>query len=407
MVFQETNYNKREITAKGGRKMKELKDFLEQHLNENVIQMVLSNPRLKEGLLKVKIRPVLMKGNLNFQAVLYRNSKVFHQNFEVSDMISQILMWAENDFKQIELDTVDIHLIVLISKKGKVTMKQKKQNSSVVPKSLEHNRKKQYILQENIPIPFLVDLGVQTVEGKIVKSRYDKFRQINRYLEYIQDIIPSLPKGRELTVIDFGCGKSYLTFAVYYYLKEMKGYDIRVIGLDLKEDVIQHCNELKDKYGYEKLEFILGDIASFEGVDFVDMVITLHACDTATDFAIEKAVEWNAKVILSVPCCQHELNQQMKNEIFKPIFQYGLIKERMAALVTDALRAELLKLQGYSVQILEFIDIEHTPKNILIRAIKTGEKSNNRKEYERLREFLGVNPMLGRLLLGDRQEEEV
>ncbi|RDU25098.1 class I SAM-dependent methyltransferase [Anaerosacchariphilus polymeriproducens] len=388
--------------------MKELKDFLERYLNENMTQIILSNPRLKEGLLKVKIRPVLMKGNLNFQAVLYRNSKVFHQNFGVSDMISQILMWSEKDFKQIEMDTMESHLTVLISKKGKVTMKKKNQSpSSDVPKSLEHNRKKQYILQENIPIPFLVDLGVQTIDGKIIKSRYDKFRQINRFLEFIEDIIPSLPKGRELTIIDFGCGKSYLTFAVYYYLKEMKGYDIRVIGLDLKEDVIQNCNELRKKYGYEKLEFILGDIASFEGVDLVDMVITLHACDTATDFAIGKAVAWKAKVILSVPCCQHELNQQIENEIFKPVFQYGLIKERMSALLTDALRAELLKSQGYSAQILEFIDMEHTPKNILIRAIKTSEKSNNRKEYETLRDFLGVNPTLERLLLGDRQEGDL
>lgn len=407
VIFLERNYNKREITTKGGNEMNKLKELLERDLNVDAIQVVLSNPRLKDELSKVKIRPVLIKGELSFQASLYRNNKVFHQNFEVSDMVSQILVWAENDFKQIELDTKEVHSIVLISKRGKVTIKENKQNPCVEQKSLEHNRKKQYILKEDIPVPFLIDLGVQTDEGKIKKNHYDKFRQINRFLEFVEDIIPSLPKGRELTIIDFGCGKSYLTFAVYYYLKELKGYDIRVIGLDLKEDVIQKCNDLKIKYGYEKLEFLVGDIASYEGVDFVDMVITLHACDTATDFALGKAVAWGAKVILSVPCCQHEFNQQMNNEILAPMLQYGLIKERIAALATDALRAELLKIKGYSVQILEFIDMEHTPKNILIRAIKTEEKGNNRKEYEKIREFLGVNPTLESLLFKEQQEEDL
>lgn len=385
--------------------MNKLKELLERDLNTNTIQIVLSNPRLKDELDKVKIRPVIIKGSLSFQASLYRNNKVFHQNFEVSDMVSQILVWAENVFKQIEIDTKEVHSIVLISKKGKMTIKEKKQNPCIEQKSLDHNRKKQYILKEDVPVPFLIDLGVQTVEGKIIKSRYDKFRQINRFLEFVEDIIPNLPHKRELTIIDFGCGKSYLTFAVYYYLKVLKGFDIRVIGLDLKEDVIAHCNNLKTKYGYDNLEFLVGDISSYKGVDHVDMVITLHACDTATDFALGKAVEWGAKVILSVPCCQHELNQQIKNEILEPMLQYGLIKERIAALATDALRAELLKMQGYSVQILEFIDMEHTPKNILIRALKTGEKGNTSNEYEKLRDFLGVNPTLENLFRKNQEED--
>lgn len=218
-----------------------------------------------------------------------------------------------------------------------------------------------------------------TKEGKIVHSRYDKFRQINRFLEFIEDILPQLDKSSKQTIIDFGCGKSYLTFAMYYYLKVLKGYDIRIIGLDLKEDVIEHCQELADGYGYTELQFLTGDIASYSGVDKVDMVVTLHACDTATDYALYKAVKWGAAVILSVPCCQHEANGQIQNSEIADILKYGILKERMAALITDGIRANLLEQCGYKTQILEFIDMEHTPKNLLIRAVKD-KKANNKRE---------------------------
>jgi len=231
----------------------------------------------------------------------------------------------------------------------------------------------------------------------VVKSRYDKFRQINRFLEFIEDILPKLDRDRENTIIDFGCGKSYLTFAMYYYLHELKGYEIRVIGLDLKKDVIERCNLLARRYGYDKLTFYHGDIADYEGVSEVDMVVTLHACDTATDYALYKAVSWGAKVILSVPCCQHELNRQISCEMLEPVLRYGLIQERMAALCTDAFRAELLERRGYRTQILEFIDMEHTPKNLLIRAVYDGKRRENKEELERLRGFLHVEPTLWRL----------
>lgn len=237
-----------------------------------------------------------------------------------------------------------------------------------------------------------------TEEGKIVRTKFDKFRQINRFLEFIEDILPQLDKGREVTILDFGCGKSYLTFAMYYYLHELKQYDIRIIGLDLKSEVIRRCNELSVKYGYEKLTFLEGDIADYEGVDQVDMVVTLHACDTATDYALAKAVGWHAKVILSVPCCQHEINGQIENDVLKPILKHGLLKERFSAIVTDALRAEYLEREGYEVQVLEFIDMEHTPKNILIRAIDTGKKGKNSKRIKDCEAFLNVEPTLGRLL---------
>lgn len=307
-------------------------------------------------------------------------------------------IWFGGLFKQVEIRTKTKQIVVLISKKGKITIKTKNSKSTNVKQNLEHNRSKSYILKEGMKIPFLVDLGIMTLEGAVVKSKYDKFKQINRFLEFIEDILPSLPKDRELTIIDFGCGKSYLTFAMYYYLKELKHYNINVIGLDLKEDVIQTCNQLKDRYGYEKLNFLQGDIASYDGVKHVDMVVTLHACDTATDHALYKAVKWGASVILSVPCCQHELNQQMEVKELGPVLQYGLIKERTAALFTDALRANLLESKGYKTQILEFIDMEHTPKNILIRAVKSGRsKENDQSEYENIIKFLSVKPTLYQL----------
>jgi SAM-dependent methyltransferase len=245
-----------------------------------------------------------------------------------------------------------------------------------------------------------VDLGVMNAQGKVISAKYDKFRQINRFLEFVEDILPKLPKEREVTILDFGCGKSYLTFAMYYYLKELQGYDVKIIGLDLKADVIANCSRLAEKYGYDKLHFLQGDIAEYEGVRAVDMVVTLHACDTATDFALAKAVEWGARVILSVPCCQHEVNKQIKNELLEPVLRYGILKERLSALLTDGIRANLLEAKGYDTQILEFIDMEHTPKNLLIRAVKT-EKEKNTKDLEELLCQLQVKPMLKKLLFAE------
>ena len=252
-----------------------------------------------------------------------------------------------------------------------------------------------------------MDLGVQTKEGKIVRSNYDKFRQINRYLEFIADVMPNFPKDRCINIIDFGCGKSYLTFALYYYMKILCKRDIKVIGLDLKEKVIEDCNALAVRYGYDNLKFITGDVSTYTGEGNVDMVVTLHACDTATDYAIEKAVKWGAKVIFTVPCCQHEVNKQIENEQLKPLLKYGLIKERMSALITDAIRANILEEQGYQVQVMEFIDMEHTPKNILIRAIKEKENKNVDTEIDRLTEFLHVRNTLQEIMSAKKDVAEV
>ena len=386
--------------------MSDLQSLFTDCLNETLIRVILSNPSSKDGVIKICARPVLKNKSLLFQIEEYTKTQVFHKNLTAGDAGSYLTGKLSSnassqtaEFKNALVETKSFTANVLVSKKGTITIKKKMNTSAKQPKiSLSHNRKKKYILEEGIPVPFLIDLGVMTQNGSIVNSHYDKFRQINRFLEYIEDILPSLPTGRELRILDFGCGKSYLTFAIYYYLKVLKGYPVRITGLDLKEDVIRHCNELAVKYGYDKLEFLCGDIAYYDGCSQVDMVVTLHACDTATDYALAKAVGWGAKVILSVPCCQHELNKQMKNDLLSPVLHYGILKERMAALMTDGLRAQILEANGYRTQILEFIDMTHTPKNLLIRAVYNGHCADNKDQINELLAAFDVNPTLYRLL---------
>ena len=388
--------------------MDNLKQLFCETLNINFIQAIMSNPRTKEGIIKVKIRPVEMKGKLFFQLESFSNTQAFHENLEAEEAVVRMCAYMK-EFRQVQIMTKEQDYTVLVSKKGKVTVQKKRAKECRENQVHTHNRSKNYILQEGMCIPFLQDLGVMTKEGKIVRTKFDKFRQINRFLEFIEDILWQLDKDREVTILDFGCGKSYLTFAMYYYLHELKQYDIRIIGLDLKKDVIAHCRELGKKYGYEKLIFSEGDIADYEGVSEVDMVVTLHACDTATDYALAKAIGWNARVILSVPCCQHELNGQMRNDILSPVMKYGLLKERFAALVTDGLRAQYLESRGYETQVLEFIDMEHTPKNILLRAVKNGNTSaayaaECRKQIQACEEFLQVMPTLGKLMVNETED---
>lgn len=386
--------------------MSDLQSLFTDCLNETLIRVILSNPSSKDGVIKICARPMLKNKSLLFQIEEYTKTQVFHKNLTAGDAGSYLTGKLSSDtssqtasFKNALVETQSFTANVLVSKKGTITIKKKMNTSAKQPKiSLSHNRKKKYILEEGIPVPFLIDLGVMTQNGNIVNAHYDKFRQINRFLEYIEDILPSLPTGRELRILDFGCGKSYLTFAIYYYLKVLKGYPVRITGLDLKEDVIRHCNELAVKYGYDKLEFLCGDIAYYDGCSQVDMVVTLHACDTATDYALAKAVGWGAKVILSVPCCQHELNKQMKNDLLSPVLHYGILKERMAALMTDGLRAQILEANGYRTQILEFIDMAHTPKNLLIRAVYNGHCADNKAQINELLAAFDINPTLYRLL---------
>ena len=393
--------------------MEHLIEKVRGFLDEDLIGITISNPRKKTDVKKHRIRPVRIKDRLLFQWETTRGDQVFHENLsggEVPAKLAEILP----EYKQVNLDSLRGEMTALINKKKKAAIKIKPRKKTGKPPAadrLSHNRKKRYLIEEGTAVPFLLDLGVMTPEGKIVKHRYDKYRQINRFLEFIEDVLPALPKDRPVRIVDFGCGRSYLTFAMYYYLHELKGYEIEIIGLDLKKEVIRHCRELAKKYGYDQLHFVEGAIEDFDGTDRADMVVSLHACDTATDYALYKALSWDAEVILSVPCCQHEMNAQLKPSSFKPITDYGILKERFAAMATDAVRANLLKSRGYHTQILEFIDMEHTPKNLLIRAVKNrnekaGSRDNNLRETRELMDSFGVSLTLYRLLEGVVDEDE-
>lgn len=406
-----------------------LREKLNQYINVDLKEIIISNARNKENITKIKVRPVMLKNDLVYQVSSFKGKQVFHENVEAEVLADKCEKWLKNDFGQMEVHHKQGTLICLTNKKGTLTVKEKK-TVNVQPskqgkaenvrnyaqsgeekmfteerlQELSHNRKKKYILEENIPVGFLIDLGVQTPQGKIIHSAYDKFRQINRFLEFVEDVLPALEERKVIRILDFGCGKSYLTFAIYHYLHELKKKDVQIIGLDLKEDVIAHCNKLKDKYGYMNLQFLTGDIKDYTGQDEVDMVVTLHACDVATDYALYKALKWNAKVILSVPCCHHEVNRQIGGEELAPMLKYGIVKDRMAALATDSLRALLLEKEGYDTQLLEFIDMTHTPKNILIRAVKRTKMISATKQKELVKQeedftkFLGIHTTLQKLL---------
>jgi len=388
-----------------------IKDIFTESLDASLEQIIISKPSRQEGIFKIKLRPIMLKQHLVFQVTEYVGQKVLHKNLGASEVLELLPEWFEGAFQQAEIKHALFSANILISKKGTVTVKKKKlaavDAQNAVSNVKEHNRKKNYIIEEGCKAPFLLDLGIVTPEGKVVSSKYDKFRQINKFLEFIERVLPALKEvyekeKREIRIIDFGCGKSYLTFAMYYYLKEMNGYPVRITGLDLKADVIKHCNEMKNAYGYDGLEFLQGDIAGYEGEAQADMVVTLHACDTATDYALYKAVAWNAKVILSVPCCQHEVNAQIHSKEFEVLLKHGLIKERISALLTDAIRAQALEDSGYKVDVLEFIDMEHTPKNILIRAVKRDKNKKPEQEgSEKCRDMMklfNIDPSICRLL---------
>ena len=414
-------------------------DIAREILTAHPISGTLSVPRKNlensDTFDKIRLRPVQVSGKTLYQLEQFRGAQVFHRNVNAEELEGLLSGYLGSVYTRGEFATESGSIQTLTNRRGEITAIRKRmtlQNGSTEAHS--HNRTKNYILQEGRPVPFLVDLGVMSADGTVIKSKYDKFRQINRFLEFVDDILPELRNAaetetaegktlRELTIVDFGCGKSYLTFAIYYYLSVLQKLPVRVIGLDLKKEVIEHCSALAQAYGYGHLSFSVGDIAGYQGTDAADMVITLHACDTATDFALAQAIRWNAKVILSVPCCQHELNEKLGNSDFQSpgkrtlaaAFKYGIIRERMAALFTDVMRAELLEKNGYMVQILEFIDMSHTPKNLLIRAVlqaknaqQDGAESNPRATdsgYRTLRDFLGLAPILEKELEHCTQKE--
>ena len=374
---------------------KELDQTIKELINDDIVKIVLSNA--KDSKYK---KIVVSKHECGYQAEKFTDKQAFHENLADNQVALFCYECMDNGFKQLNAWDKDTEYSVKISKKGKVFVSKSKSSANVKTSSV-NNRKKSYYLEEGTKIPPLIDMGVFTKEGKIVNSMYDKYRQINKFLQFIEEAVEKENLSK-INIVDFGCGKSYLTFVVYYYLTYVKGMDVTMTGLDLKEDVIKKCQQTAKRYGYDKLSFKVGDVAVYESDEPVDMVITLHACDTATDYALYHAIRWNTKIIISVPCCQHELNAQIESEDFSIMTRYGLLKERTAAIMTDAIRANLLEYMGYKTQILEFIDFTYTPKNLLIRGVKSRIPKEHKDklllEVENLIKEYHLRPTLYKLL---------
>lgn len=377
--------------------MGEFFEITEEIFSDSFVKAVLSKPLAKTAELK-KINITRKKNGV--QVEKFTQKQAFHENMSLAEARDFCEKYVGTDFLQLNAWTSESEYIVLVSKKGKISCKRKAVRETCKI-STSHNKEKNYIIAEGTVVPPLVDMGIFTKEGKVVRSMYDKFRQINRFVEIIDDAVKNTDQ-KNFNIIDFGCGKSYLTFILYYYFTEIKHIDVNITGLDLKEDVIANCNAAAEKYGYSNLHFELGDINGYKCTAPVDMVITLHACDTATDYALYNAIKWNTKMIFSVPCCQHEVNSQIHSDRLSILTEYGIIKERTSALITDAIRGNLLQTQGYRTQIMEFIDMAHTPKNILIRAIKrpisAQAKAKAMEEVENIIDEFGLEPTLYRLL---------
>lgn len=367
-----------------------------------LIKMIISGKRRKSAeCRKVTIRPVKLKDGLSYQAEYTFEKKVTHENVDADGAAALAVRLLTEEFKQADVFTADEDLHILSSKPERPHISTKPASRGMPSLELSHNRKKNYIISDCEPVDFLVRLGVMDENGKVFQRSYSKFRQINRYLEIVEDVYDYLPKDRTVKIIDFGCGKAYLTFALHYYLRGIKGRDVEITGLDLKKDVIDFCGKVSNDLGYDGLRFMTGDIADFKS-DGADMVVTLHACDTATDYALINAVSWNSRVILSVPCCQHELFKQIKNDIHQPMLKYGILKDRLTEYLTDGLRGLKLESKGYDVSMIEFTSLEHTARNIMIKAVKTGspDSAKSRKalaEYQRLCEFYHVKPTIDKL----------
>lgn len=379
------------------------KRFADVFDDGHLVRMIFSNKRKKSlEYNKVTIRPVKLSGQIMYQVEYTFDKKVTHENLDHDAAYTKSIDLVTNEFKQVNIFTAAEDIQILASKptkpeKARITVKPATRG---LP-TLEHNKTKQYVIADGTPCDFLIRLGVMDESGKVIQRHYSKFRQINRYLEIVEDVFPYLPKDKQLKIIDFGCGKAYLTFALYYYLRVLKDRDVKIIGLDLKKDVIAFCSKVASDLGYDGLEFLMGDIADYTN-DHADMVVTLHACDTATDYALINAVSWNTQVILSVPCCQHELFSQIHNDVHQPMLKYGILKDRLTEYLTDGLRGLKLEARGYDVAMIEFTSLEHTARNIMIKAVKTkspdsAKAAKAQAQYEALRDFYQVKPTIEQL----------
>lgn len=381
--------------------MEQIEKLFEDIFNgSNLVRMVFSAKRKKSlEYSKVTFRPVKIGVEIMFQAEYTYEKKVTHNNLDSEGAFAEAKRLLAEDFKQINIFTASEDIQVLASKPAKPRITTRPATRGIP--TLEHNRTKKYAIPNGTPCDFLIRLGVMEENGRVIDRHYSKFRQINRYLEIVEDVFPYLPKDKTLKIIDFGCGKAYLTFALYHYLKVVKKRDVEIIGLDLKKDVIDFCNKISCDLGYSELKFLMGDIADYTS-DNADMVVTLHACDTATDYALINAVNWNTKIILSVPCCQHELFSQIRNEVHQPMLKHGILKDRLTEYLTDGLRGLKLEAAGYDVAMIEFTSLEHTARNIMIKAVKTGSSDSTsarkaQSQYEALRDFYHVHPTIEKL----------
>ena len=359
--------------------------------DEGLTRAVLSKPRGSDAAARIVVEPVDLRGAAAYRFTSHLADRATHRNLPpeaARERLEQLLV----DYRQALLQSSEADWQVLGAKVLRRPPTRPVSNR-------RHDRRKRYVLEEGTPIPFLVELGVMTPAGQVRKSRYDKFRQVNRFLELVSDIVPSLPARGTLRIVDFGCGKSYLTFALHHLLTRVHAREVELVGLDLKRDVIESCTGLADRLGVAGLRFQVGDIESFDAAENVNLVVSLHACDTATDAALAQALSWDAEVILAVPCCHKEAYGQIRSDVLQPLLRHGLAKDRFAALLTDTLRAQLLELAGYRTQLVEFVDLEHTPKNVLIRAVR-GRRAGPeaRGLYESLRDSFGLDPALERLI---------
>lgn len=384
-----------------------LEQFFREVFSDASLAKVIFSGKRKKSLeyTKVMLRPLTIGGKMKYQAEYTYPKKVTHSNLEADAAIALALRLVCEDFKQVNVFTATGETQVLAAKPEMPRITRRAAaGGGAIGSAAPHNRAKNYVLPAGLPCDFLIRLGIMGEDGTVFPRSYSKFRQINRYLEIVEDVFPYLPQDKTLKIIDFGCGKAYLTFALYHYLKVMKHRNVEIIGLDLKEDVIDFCNGVAADLGYDELKFLKGDIADYTD-DHADMVVTLHACDTATDYALINAVAWNTKVILSVPCCQHELFKQLKNDLHKPILKHGILKDRFTEYLTDGLRGLKLEAAGYDVAMIEFTSLEHTARNIMIKAVKTNaagayakkKREAAQQQYEALCEFYQVTPTIGKL----------
>ncbi len=379
----------------------ELVSQLRNIIDVNTIQgATVSNPIKKnsEFGIKIKIVPVLVKNKKNFQFSKYVGEKVFHTNCDSENFFNVLVKEIETNFKQCEI-VANNRLTILMNKKRQFTLTGVKENLNINTKTVSHNKAKQYILPEGQYVDWMYQLGLMDKNGIVLAHRQKKFRQINKFLEMLRDIEKYIPNNS--TIVDMGCGKSYLTFATYYYFNIIKEKNIKIDGYDLKKDVVEYCNSLVDKFKFNNLKFYCKDIAEINNDDNkISMIITLHACDTATDYAIYHGIRWGCNVIINVPCCQHELFHQINNNAFPMITEHGILKERFAAMLTDSIRSRILNLMGYKSEIMEFIEIENTPKNLMIRSVKNNKPMDNDKKYEldKIIELYGISPTLYNLI---------